>query len=98
MVLLPLLKGVLFGVIGFLAGASLAYALRVLMGLDPWSPEALVTVGYALGLAGWLRFANLDALGYANHYYTAGVASMLESWRNFYFAAAEPGGENQRPV
>ena len=39
-----------------------------------------------------LRFANLAALGYANHYYTAGVASMLQSWHNFLFVAAEPGG------
>src|SRR5574341_2124474 len=41
-------------------------------------------------LAAVLRFSNLDALGYANHYYTAGVTSMLESWRNFFFVAAEP--------
>ncbi|GIW08113.1 MAG: hypothetical protein KatS3mg060_2918 [Dehalococcoidia bacterium] len=45
-----------------------------------------------LVLAGTLRFANLDALGYANHYYAAGVASMLQSWHNFFFVAAEPGG------
>lgn len=43
-------------------------------------------------LAAMLRFANLAALGYANHYYTAGVASMLQSWHNFFFVAAEPGG------
>jgi 4-amino-4-deoxy-L-arabinose transferase-like glycosyltransferase len=43
-------------------------------------------------LAAVLRFANLAALGYANHYYTAGVASMLQSWHNFFFVAAEPGG------
>jgi 4-amino-4-deoxy-L-arabinose transferase-like glycosyltransferase len=43
-------------------------------------------------LAVLLRFTNLDALGYANHYYTAGVKSMLQSWHNFFFAAAEPGG------
>ncbi len=43
-------------------------------------------------LAAALRFANLAALGYANHYYTAGVASMLQSWHNFFFVAAEPGG------
>jgi 4-amino-4-deoxy-L-arabinose transferase-like glycosyltransferase len=43
-------------------------------------------------LAALLRFTNLDALGYANHYYTAGVKSMLQSWHNFFFAAAEPGG------
>jgi 4-amino-4-deoxy-L-arabinose transferase-like glycosyltransferase len=43
-------------------------------------------------LAAVLRFANLGALGYANHYYTAGVVSMLQSWHNFFFVAAEPGG------
>lgn len=43
-------------------------------------------------LAAVLRLANLTALGYANHYYTAGVASMLQSWHNFFFVAAEPGG------
>ncbi|MFZ6027443.1 MAG: glycosyltransferase family 39 protein [Chloroflexota bacterium] len=50
---------------------------------------ALVTV---VALAAWLRFSNLAALGYGNHYYTAAVVSMLQSWRNFFFAAAEPGG------
>jgi 4-amino-4-deoxy-L-arabinose transferase-like glycosyltransferase len=43
-------------------------------------------------VAAVLRLANLAALGYANHYYTAGVASMLQSWHNFFFVAAEPGG------
>jgi 4-amino-4-deoxy-L-arabinose transferase-like glycosyltransferase len=53
-------------------------------------------VGVALALimiaAGALRFANLAALGYVNHYYTAAVVSMLKSWHNFFFLAAEPGG------
>ena len=52
----------------------------------------LLALGAILALAAGLRFANLDALGYANHYYTAGVASMLQSWHNFFFVAAEPGG------
>jgi len=43
-------------------------------------------------LAAILRFANLDAIGYANHYYTAAVTAMLQSWHNFFFVAAEPGG------
>jgi len=43
-------------------------------------------------LAAALRFADLSAIGYANHYYTAAVASMLKSWHNFFFVAAEPGG------
>jgi 4-amino-4-deoxy-L-arabinose transferase-like glycosyltransferase len=45
-----------------------------------------------LVLAGLLLFSHLSALGYANHYYTAGVASMLQSWHNFFFVVAEPGG------
>jgi hypothetical protein len=43
-------------------------------------------------LAAGLRFANLDAIGYGNTYYTAAVKSMLQSWHNFFFVAAEPGG------
>jgi 4-amino-4-deoxy-L-arabinose transferase-like glycosyltransferase len=43
-------------------------------------------------LAAALRFAEIDSLGYVNHYYAAAVKSMLQSWHNFFFAAAEPGG------
>ncbi|MBI2332884.1 MAG: glycosyltransferase family 39 protein, partial [Chloroflexi bacterium] len=39
-----------------------------------------------------LHMVNIDAIGYANEYYTAAVKSMLQSWSNFFFAAAEPGG------
>jgi 4-amino-4-deoxy-L-arabinose transferase-like glycosyltransferase len=45
-----------------------------------------------IALAAGLRLANLQALGYGNHYYTAAVKSMLLSWHNFFFVAAEPGG------
>lgn len=45
-----------------------------------------------LALAAVLLFSNLGNLGYANAYYTAGVESMLQSWHNFFFVAAEPGG------
>ena len=34
----------------------------------------------------------MSVLGYVNHYYAAGVTSMLQSWLNFFFVAAEPGG------
>jgi 4-amino-4-deoxy-L-arabinose transferase-like glycosyltransferase len=50
---------------------------------------ALVTI---VLLAAALRLANLDTLGLANHYYAAAVKSMLQSWHNFFFVAAEPGG------
>lgn len=43
-------------------------------------------------LAAFLRFANFSAIGYGNIYYTAAVKSMLQSWHNFFFVAAEPGG------
>lgn len=39
-----------------------------------------------------LHLYNIDAIGNANQYYTAAVESMLKSWRNFFFVAAEPGG------
>lgn len=55
------------------------------------TPAMLFVVAIVL-LSAALRFANLSALGYANHYYTAAVASMLKSWHNFFFVAAEPGG------
>ena len=43
-------------------------------------------------LAAVLRLVNLSSLGYINHYYSAAVVSMLQSWHNFFFVAAEPGG------
>ncbi|HEX6289386.1 MAG TPA: glycosyltransferase family 39 protein [Herpetosiphonaceae bacterium] len=43
-------------------------------------------------LAAVLRLANIDAIGQSNTYYTAAVESMLQSWHNFFFVAAEPGG------
>src|SRR5215212_4376852 len=59
-------------------------------------PFDLTPTWLALGgiviLAAGLRFANIGAIGEANTYYTAAVRSMLESWHNFFFAAAEPGG------
>lgn len=39
-----------------------------------------------------LHILNIEALGNANEYYTAAVKSMLQSWSNFFFVAAEPGG------
>lgn len=45
-----------------------------------------------IAISGFLRFYHIDALGYGNHYYAAAVKSMLQSWHNFFFVAAEPGG------
>ena len=51
---------------------------------------ALVIVIMALSLG--LHLYNIDSIGDANAYYTAAVKSMLMSWKNFFFVAAEPGG------
>jgi 4-amino-4-deoxy-L-arabinose transferase-like glycosyltransferase len=48
----------------------------------------LVAVALAAVLNTWALAHN----GYANVYYAAGVKSMLESWHNFFFLAADPGG------
>jgi 4-amino-4-deoxy-L-arabinose transferase-like glycosyltransferase len=39
-----------------------------------------------------LHIYNIESIGDANAYYTAAVKSMLQSWSNFFFVAAEPGG------
>lgn len=49
-------------------------------------------LGVVALIAAALRFANLQMLGYVNHYYSAAVVAMLRSPGNFFFVAAEPGG------
>ena len=39
-----------------------------------------------------LHLLNASAIGDGNTYYTAAVKSMLQSWHNFFFVSAEPGG------
>ena len=56
-----------------------------------------ITVGTAIVLAIMLlslglHLYNIESIGNANAYYTAAVKSMLQSWHNFFFVAAEPGG------
>ncbi len=58
----------------------------------PRSTLRIIALWVIITLAAFLRFANLGAIGDGNHYYTATVESMLKSWHNFFFAAAEPGG------
>lgn len=56
-------------------------------GLCPATLALSLIVLLSLGL----HLYNLDAIGDANVYYTAAVKSMLQSWHNFFFVAAEPG-------
>lgn len=43
-------------------------------------------------LSATLHFWNIDSIGDSNAYYTAAVESMTQSWHNFIYASAEPGG------
>jgi 4-amino-4-deoxy-L-arabinose transferase-like glycosyltransferase len=43
-------------------------------------------------LSGSLEFVRLGQNGFANSYYAAAVKSMLHSWHNFFFVAADPNG------
>ena len=76
--------------------------------LDPIDPAAMIPIadggvrrfdlrkyGPLLGVSVFAAVLNTWALaqnGYANVYYSAGVKSMLRSWHNFVFLAADPGG------
>jgi 4-amino-4-deoxy-L-arabinose transferase-like glycosyltransferase len=53
---------------------------------------ATVLLVAILLLGGFLRLYHLGAAGVGNTYYAATVKSMLLSWKNFFFAAFEPGG------
>jgi len=48
----------------------------------------LIIMAFSFGL----HMYNIQSIGDANAYYTAAVKSMLQSWSNFFFVAAEPGG------
>ena len=71
---------------------TLASSDKLVLSLSRERIWELLGISAILALAAWLRFSNLDSLGYANHYYTAGIKSMLQSWHNFFFVSAEPGG------
>src|SRR5579872_7328329 len=45
-----------------------------------------------LVLSGLFEFVRLGQNGFANTYYSAAVKSMLRSWHNFFFVAADPNG------
>jgi 4-amino-4-deoxy-L-arabinose transferase-like glycosyltransferase len=55
------------------------------------TPAVLLLVAIMLASAGF-HFYKLGTVGDANTYYTAAVKSMLQSWHNFFYVAAEPGG------
>lgn len=53
---------------------------------------ARLTLPGVLLLAAALRLWRLDQNGFGNEYYTAGVRSMAQGWRNFLYHAFDPAG------
>ncbi len=56
-----------------------------------FTPAAIILILILLVSLG-LHLYRIDEIGNGNAYYTAAVKSMLQSWHNFFFVAAEPGG------
>jgi len=52
--LVPLVRGITWGFIGFAIGAGLLGLIRRAMGDSAWSLEMSVTIGYVFGLPGWI--------------------------------------------
>lgn len=61
---------------------------RLLPGITVGAVIVMAVMLLSLGL----YLYNIESLGDANAYYMAAVKSMLMSWKNFFFVAAEPGG------
>lgn len=61
---------------------------RILPGVSVAALLVILLMMLSLGL----HLYNIGSIGDANAYYTAAVKSMLVSWKNFFFVAAEPGG------
>jgi 4-amino-4-deoxy-L-arabinose transferase-like glycosyltransferase len=53
---------------------------------------ALILICLITLLSAGLHIYNIQSIGNSNAYYTAAVKSMLQSWHNFFFVSAEPGG------
>ncbi|NOT04479.1 MAG: hypothetical protein HOP27_07745 [Anaerolineales bacterium] len=61
---------------------------NLFLGVTISTALVIVIMAFSFGL----HMYNIEAIGDANAYYTAAVKSMLQSWSNFFFVAAEPGG------
>lgn len=57
-----------------------------------WRRWDLAVLAVILVFSLGLHLYQIQDVGDGNTYYTATVKSMLQSWHNFFFAAAEPGG------
>jgi len=70
--------------VGFLAGAGLAAGIRNLMGLDTWSAEPLIVVGYVLGLIGWLLGVGLWGAWASEWFGLSSKSEPVHGWQRFF--------------
>jgi len=56
------------------------------------SAAAWAALGAIVALSALLELVKLGQNGYANTFYAAAVKSMVRSWHNFFFVAADPNG------
>src|SRR3989440_8752896 len=59
----------------------------------PW--ERVLTwlsAAFPVAVSAVLNLWNLSQNGYSNTYYSVAVQSMLQSWRNYFFASYDAGG------
>lgn len=61
---------------------------KLFLGVTISTVLIIVIMAFSFGL----HIYNIESIGDANAYYTAAVKSMMQSWNNFFFVAAEPGG------
>ncbi|HVC35484.1 MAG TPA: glycosyltransferase family 39 protein [Chloroflexota bacterium] len=58
----------------------------------PFSRFGALALGGIVLVSIFMNFYKLGQGGFGNSYYAAGVRSMLDNWRNFFFVSYDPGG------
>jgi cytochrome c oxidase subunit 1 len=85
MVFLPLVRGLAFGIVGFLIGGSLAAGIRAQAGMEPaWAAEPVVALGYVVGLLGWLLGVGLWGAWAKEWFGLPAKESSATGWRRYF--------------
>ncbi len=81
---MALIKGAIFGVVGFLVGAVATALIRSAAGLAPWSLEPVMIFGYGLGLLGWLLGVGVWDYWAREWFGLPAKARRPEGWRRYF--------------
>jgi|FaiFalFF_MnMetaG_3_1042247.scaffolds.fasta_scaffold00562_6 cytochrome c oxidase subunit 1 len=80
----PLVKGLLWGGIGFGVGAGLMAGVRAAVGLKAWAMEPLLVVGYVFGLVGWLLGVGMWDVWVREWFGLPVKADVPRDWRRYF--------------